>query len=405
MLEGVALFTGNYNLVADGVSYTLHRLVEYLQTRGVEVIILSPYSPDPSLQGPGTLVPVRSLEIPGRSEYRVALWPSPRARRRLRRFDPELIHVATPDLLGTSALRFGRRWDLPVVATYHTHFPRYLQYYHLGWLEGLLNRYLRWFYRQCDVVCAPTDPIRDALAGIGIDGPLRIWGRGVDTDRFHPRWRSADWRSGWEIGPDEIVIVFVGRLVREKGPEVFADVIEALRKQGRPVRGLIVGEGPLRPYLERRLPETIFTGHLEGEALSGAYASSDIFLFPSDSEAFGNVIVEAMASGLAIVAADQSGSSAHLEHGRTGLLAPPRDADAFVRHTIRLLEEPSQRRRLGRAARKQAEESYDWETTLARMERYYEHAFMGTPKQVSGLSTRPERTWTTTLPVPVVSTE
>jgi len=372
MVERVALFTGNYNLVVDGVARTLHRLVEHLQDRGVDILVLSPHSTDPSPRGPGTLVPVRSVAIPGRPEYRLTLWPSPQARRRLRQFDPQLLHVATPDLLGVSALRFGRREDVPIVATYHTHFPRYLRYYHVGWLQGLLHRYLRWFYRQCDVICTPTEPIRDALTAIGIDGRLKIWGRGVDTERFHPRWRSASWRRGLGIGPDELVIAYVGRLVREKGLGVYADVMETLRTQGRPVRGLIVGEGPLRPYLERRLPDTIFTGHLEGRALSQAYASSDIFLFPSDSEAFGNVIVEAMASGLPIVAADRSGSSAHLDHERTGLLAPPHDVDLFLEHTIRLLEEPDLRRGLGRTARQRAEESYDWETTLARMGEYYE---------------------------------
>jgi glycosyltransferase involved in cell wall biosynthesis len=378
MVERVALFTGNYTLVVDGVACTLHRLVGYLQDRGVEVLVLSPRSTDPSPRGPGTLVPVRSVAIPGRPEYRLALWPSLQTRRRLRQFNPQLLHVATPDLLGVYALRFGRRWDAPVVATYHTHFPRYLQYYHLGWLDGLLNRYLRWFYRKCDLVCAPTDPIRDALAAMGIDGRLAIWGRGVDTDRFHPRWRSSAWRRGLGIDPDQVVIAYVGRLVREKGLEIYADVLEALRDYDRSVRGLVVGEGPLRPYLERRLPESIFTGHLEGKALSRAYASSDMFLFPSDSEAFGNVIIEAMASGLAIVAANRSGSSAHLDHERTGLLAPPHDADAFLRHTIHLLEKPGLRRGLGRAARQRAEESYDWEMTLARMGEYYEQALTAT---------------------------
>ena len=374
MVERVALFTGNYTLVADGVAHTLQRLVGYLQDRGIDVLVLSPQSDDPSQQGPGSLVSVRSVQLPGRPEYRVALWPSPYTTRRLAQFDPDLLHVATPDLLGTHSLHLARRWDVPVVATYHTHFSRYLQYYYLGWLEAPLNRYLRWFYQQCDLVCAPTEPIRGALAAMGIDTELKIWGRGVNTQRFHPKWRSTTWRKGLGIGPDEVVITFVGRLVREKGLEIYADVLERLRDQGRSVQGLVVGDGPLRPTLERRLPKALFAGHLEDRALWRAYASSDIFLFPSDSEAFGNVIVEAMASGLAIVAANQSGSSAHLDHERTGLLAPPHDTDAFLRHTIRLLEEPGLRQRLGRTARQRVEESYDWDATLARMAQYYEQA-------------------------------
>lgn len=371
-LHRLALFTGNYGYVIDGVAITLHRLVRYLEAQGIQVMVFSPTIAHPPLKGPGTVVSVPSLPIPGRSEYRMTLWPQAAVWHRLHDFAPHLLHIATPDLLGLRALRRSQQTSVPVLATYHTHFVKYLKYYHLGILETPLMRYLVWFYQQCDRVCVPTRPIRDALTEAGVDARrLRIWGRGVDTERFHPRHRSRRWRRQLEVADDEVLVAFVGRLVREKGLWTFADVIKRLKQRGFPVRGLIVGEGPLRQPLEEALPTAIFTGRLDGAALAQAYASADVFLYPSDSEAFGNVVVEAMASGLPVVATDTGGSSAHIDPGRTGLLAPPQDTAAFLRATTRLVEQAALRRRLGQAARTRAERHYHWDHTLARMVGHY----------------------------------
>ena len=258
-----------------------------------------------------------------------------------------------------------------MVASYHTHFSSYLKYYHLEMLEGLLWKYLQWFYSQCRHVYVPSPSIADDLRSHGITDGLRLWRRGVDTSRFSPDKRSMAWRREHGIEDDEVVISFVSRLVWEKGLDVYADVIERLEAQGIPHRSMIVGDGPARDELEGRLSRTIFTGHLSGDDLTRAYASSDVFLFPSDTETFGNVTLEAMASGVPTVCADATGSSALVEDGTTGFLAPAGDISAFFNAVQYLLSQPDRRAQMGHAARESACR-YDWDTVLGHMDRYYD---------------------------------
>jgi glycosyltransferase involved in cell wall biosynthesis len=368
----VALFTGAYNHIADGVSLTLNRLVAHLEEQGAAVRVFAPTVDDPAVDHAGTLVPVRSMPAPGRPEYRITMGLSRSDRQRLRAFRPNLFHVATPDLLGRSARKLARRWGVPLVASYHTHFSSYLKYYGLGLLEGALWAYLRRFYRPCRHVYVPSPSMAEVLRHRGIAGGLRLWQRGVDTTRFHPDRRSLDWRRAQGIADDEVIVTFVSRLVREKGLDVFADVINGLRARGLPHRCLVVGDGPSRADVQAHLPEeAIFTGYLKGDALARAYASSDVFLFPSDTETFGNVTLEAMASGLPTVCADATGSSTLVDDGRTGLLAPSGNASAFLDATARLVTRTHRRRRMGQAARRRARR-YDWHAILSRMAGYYD---------------------------------
>lgn len=367
----VALFTGAYNHIADGVSLTLNRLVDFLERHGTEVLVFAPTVDDAPVNHHGTLVAIPSVPAPGRPEYRISLGISSEAQRRLEAFQPSLIHIATPDVLGYQALQLGQEWGLPVVSSYHTHFSSYLKYYHLDMLEGMLWKYLRWFYSQCEHVYVPSPSIAADLRRHSITDGLRLWRRGVDTTRFSPDHRSAAWRRQHGIGEDEVVVSFVSRLVWEKGLDVYADVIERLEAKGIPHRSMIVGDGPVRDELEARLSRTIFTGHLSGHDLTQAYASSDVFLFPSDTETFGNVTLEAMASGVPTVCADATGSNALVEDGTTGVLAPAGDVDAFFDAVKHLTTHAERRTQMGRAAR-EAARRYDWETVLSHMDRYYD---------------------------------
>jgi phosphatidylinositol alpha 1,6-mannosyltransferase len=370
----VALFTGNYNHIADGVSRTLNRVVAFLEGEGVPVLVFGPTVEEPAVEHAGDLVAMPSVPAPGRPEYRVTVGFPARARRQLDAFAPTLVHIATPDLLGLRALRWGRRQGLPVVATYHTHFASYLRYYRLAWLSGALWAYLRWFYGQCEHVYVPTTSMAGVLQTHGIGQGLRIWERGVETDRFRPERRSLDWRRSLGIQDEEVVVAFVSRLVWEKGLDVYAEVLGRLAAAGRPVRALVVGDGPAGDGLRQRLPENaVFTGYLEGDTLATAYASADVFLFPSDTETFGNVTLEAMASGLPAVCADATGSNELVRSGVTGFLAPARDADAFLAHTERLVTDPALRAKLGAAARRYAE-PYAWDAVLDRLLGYYHEA-------------------------------
>lgn len=382
----IALFTGAYNHIADGVSLTLNRLVSYLERTGAEVLVFAPTVENPSVEHAGTLVPIPSISAPGRSEYRVALGLPRSARRKLAEFQPTLFHIATPDILGNQALRLARKWGVPAVASYHTHFSSYLKYYGFEELEGFLWKYLRRFYRQCEHVYVPSHSMAAVLRAHEITKGLRLWQRGVNTTLFNPERRSMAWRRTLDVHEDEVLITFVGRLVWEKGLGVYADVIESLLKQGIPHRSMVVGDGPARAELSERLPETIFTGHLASEALARAYASSDVFLFPSDTETFGNVTLEAMACGLPAVCADATGSSSLVRHGASGFLAPAGDADVFNDYVSRLATDAGLRFTMGENAVLLAQQ-YEWDTVLARIVGYYEEILNPNPEVVgSGAS-------------------
>lgn len=371
MPRRVVIFTGAYNHIADGVSLTLNRLVSYLENHDTETLVLAPTVDDPPVDHAGTLVPVPSIPMPSRPEYRVSLGLTPSARSVIRSFRPDLFHIATPDLLGYQALRLAERRDIPVVASYHTHFSSYLKYYGFGALETTMWKYLANFYRRCRHVYVPSPSMAEVLHSHGIADGLRLWTRGVDTDLFNPSRRSIAWRRSHGVDDDEVLVSFIGRLVWEKGLRVFAEVIEGLQQEGVKHRSMIVGDGPALDELRQRLPHTLFTGYLQGNELSHAYASSDLFLFPSDTETFGNVTLEAMASGLATVCADATGSRTLVEHGDTGLLVPPGDARAFQAAVHHLIADEPERRRMGTEALRHAQR-YSWNAVLSHLVRYYD---------------------------------
>lgn len=368
----IALFTGNYVHIEDGVSRTLGRLVGYLTAQGHEVLVLGPTVDDPPVRQPGRFLPVPSVPIPGRPEYRLSTRFPAAIRRQVEAFAPDIVHLATPDILGHRALTWALQRGLPVVSTYHTHFVSYLDYYGLGVGRPLFHAIARRFYNRCREVYVPTPAMEADLRAQGVTATIRLWPRGIELDRFSPDHRSDSWRVSHGLRPDEVVVSFVSRLVKEKGLDVFVETIQALKAEGLPVRALVVGEGPERESLREALPVAVYTGHLGGGDLAVAYASSDIFLFPSETETFGNVTLEAMASGLPTVCADAAGSRSLVENGTTGVLCPPRDAPAFIDATRRLALDLELRERLGGAGREAARQ-YDWTSVLARMVSYYEN--------------------------------
>jgi glycosyltransferase involved in cell wall biosynthesis len=289
----------------------------------------------------------------------------------LRAFDPDLMHIAVPDVLGYRALQYARRAGLPVVASYHTRYETYLKHYwYVAGLKGVIARYLRSFYASCEEVYVPSQSTAEALLANGLKDNFRLWPRGVDANRFHPAKRSDAWRAKYGIGADEIVITQVSRLVREKRLDTLIDSLTQIRTQDIPHRVLIVGDGPDREMAEKGLPGAIFTGFLDGEDLAQAYASSDVFVFPSDTESFGNVTLEAMASGLPCVCADATGSRSLVVPGETGFLAETGDAGAFARQIARLAGDGNLRTRMGAAARARSLE-FSWDETLSRILGYY----------------------------------
>jgi len=368
----VALVASSYSYIKDGVALTLNRLVGWLGARGVEVLVFAPVGDAPAFAHQGTLVAVPSVALPARPEYRFALGLGREGVRRLRAFGPDLVHIAlSPDLLGWAALRLARRMNVPVVASYHTRFETYLEHYwYASALTGVLKSYLRHCYGSAREVYVPSQSMLDALLGDGFRNNMRLWPRGVDAERFDPAKRSLAWRRSRGFADGEVVVAFVSRLVREKQLETLAAALRVLNSRGIAHRGLVVGDGPERARLERELPDAVFTGFLDGEELATACASADVFVFPSETETFGSVTLEAMASGLPCVCADATGSRSLVVDGKTGFLATPRDAEAFADAIARLVRDGGLRRMMGQAARARAL-SFSWDAAMERLLGYY----------------------------------
>ena len=360
----VALVTSSYNYIRDGVALTLNRLVAYLESNGVEVLIFAPVSKAPAFVHHGEIEPTPSAPIPFRPEYRLAFGFSSKARRRLMAFAPDIIHVATPDLLGREALRVGARLNVPVVASYHTRYETYLSHYRMGFLSKFGGTWLADFYRRCREVYVPSLSMAEVLIDQGAGDNLHLWPRGVDTRRFHPERRSQAWRTAHGIGAEEVVVAFVSRLVKEKRLATLVDVLHRLRAAGIPHRALIVGDGPERAALEGALPAAVFTGFAVEDELAQAYASADIFVFPSDTETFGSVTLEAMASGLPTLCADATGSRSLVKPGVTGFLHDAGDGEAFFRSVSILIADPARRRAMGEAARAHSLR-FSWDEAMA----------------------------------------
>jgi glycosyltransferase involved in cell wall biosynthesis len=367
----VALVTSSYDYIKDGVALTLNRLVGYLEAQGVEVLVFAPTVAKPAFAHSGSVVSVPSIPLPGRSEYRLALGMPKSVQLRLKQFRPDIIHIATPDLLGYRALKLAQTWRVPVVASYHTRYESYLKHYWY-WkpLTGLVSRYLRQFYGACREIYVPSTSMADILRSDGLKDNFRLWPRGIDSQRFHPGKRSDAWRARHGIGPSDLVIAHVSRLVREKRTDVLAQTLRQLSAMGVSHRALIVGDGPERAALEALLPDAIFSGTLDGEELAAAYASSDVFFFPSETESFGNVTLEAMASGLPCVCADASGSRSLVVPGVTGLLAVPGRVAQFAAQIAALARDEALRKQMGAAAWERSL-SFSWDGTLARLLGYY----------------------------------
>lgn len=326
----IALFSGNYNYVRDGANQALNRLVGYLLRQGAAVRVYAPTTDTPAFPPTGDLVSLPSFSVPGRAEYHIPRGVPGSVRADLEAFAPSLIHVSSPDFAGHAAVRYARRRSLPVVASVHTRFETYPRYYGLAFMEPVIEGILRRFYRRCDAIVAPSDSMAQLLREQRMSYDVGIWTRGVDREIFNPDRRDLGWRRGLGIGDDEVVIGFLGRLVMEKGLDVFSDTIDHLDQMGIKHRVLIVGDGPAREWFERRLPQAAFAGAQSGGDLGRAVAGMDMLFNPSVTETFGNVTLEAMACRLPVVAAIATGSESLVRDGVTGRLVRPGWIDGFA---------------------------------------------------------------------------
>ena len=357
----IAMFSGNYNYVRDGANQALNRLVGYLLRKDVDVRIYSPTTATPDFPPTGDLVSVRSIPLPfGRGEYRIALRLTPASRRDLKKFAPDIVHVAAPDFLGHQAISWARNRGIPVLASMHTRFETYPRYYGLAFMEPAVEAILRRFYRRCDAVVAPSESMAQVMREQRMSFDIGIWARGIDSNVFNPQRRDMDWRRNLGIADDEPVIGFLGRLVMEKGLDVFSDAIDALRSKGVRHKVLVIGEGPARDWFESRLQDAVFVGFRSGADLGQAVASMDMLFNPSVTETFGNVTLETMACAIPVVAARATGSENLVADGITGRLVTPGSISGFADALATYCTDTDLRLRHGAAGAK-ASSAYDWD--------------------------------------------
>ena len=371
----MALFSGNYNYVRDGANQALNRLVEYLLRQGVQVRVYSPTVETPAFPATGELIDIPAIPIPGRSEYRFPLWLTGRVRRDLEQFNPNVVHVSSPDIVGHRAVTWARHHQIAVVASVHTRFDTYLAYYHMQALEPLARGLMRRFYHRCEVVLAPAQSTAAILRAQRMNRDIQTWARGIDREQFNPERRDMEWRRSLGIADDELVIAFLGRIVMEKGLDVFSDAIHAFATFGLKHRVLVIGDGPARPWFEEQLPEALFIGQQTGGDLARALASADVFLNPSVTEAFGNVTLEAMACALPVIAAESTGATNIVRPGITGTLVDGTEPDEFADALASYARDHELCRQHGAAGLAVAK-TMDWDTINSAMIRAYKHAIV-----------------------------
>ena len=374
--QRIVLVTAAYNHIVDGVSMTLNRLVHWLLRQGHEVVIVAPTSSQPMIEHAGELLAVPSIAVPGRQEYRLSISLPSAVRSQMTEFNPTLVHIATPDVVGHSAQDWGRRHNVPVVCSYHTRFNSYLPYYYLGWLDGVYWYLFRKFSSKCEQMYVPSETVRQELVGHDVDpSSIRTWSRGVDTSVFSPEFRSETWRREVARVVDETpILVLVSRIVWEKGLDVFMHVVKELERRNLRFKSVVVGDGPAREAMERQMPNTLFLGKQTGDDLAAAYASSDIYVFPSHTETFGATSLEAMSSGLPVIVAGGP-SDSMVNNGTSGFIVSPYSCDrCFVDFAETLIQNATLRKEMGARSRAIAVENFQWDAVFSELVTHYNEA-------------------------------
>jgi len=359
----IAYFNANFRVGQDGVSRVIYKMIDGALARQHDVLGITSTLPEPQDQ----VVPmlkVPSVILPLQKNYRIAIPGYQYFEKELQKFQPDILHINSPCTLGFGAMKYAHRHDVPVVATYHTHFPTYPRYYHLTKFEKLTWKISRSLYNALDRTFVPTRPILRELRDNAIQR-LEYLPNGVDVNLFGPHRRSSAWRDKFNAG-EKPIILFVSRLVWEKDLRVLAGMHNLLRSRRNDFVMVVVGDGHARAELEQMMPGAHFLGYQSGTTLAESFASSDIFVFPSTTETFGLVTLEAMASRLAPVAARVGGAEELLEDGRSGLFAEPFSTVDLAAKVERLLDYPRFRQTISGQAYARAHD-YRWEKILGRL--------------------------------------
>lgn len=378
----VAVVTETYPPEINGVAMTTGRMVDGLVAAGHRVDLIRPRQAheggaiDGGADGVEEMLS-RGIPLPRYANLQLGL---PARKVLLRRWShqrPDVVQVVTEGPLGWSALTAARKLNLPVISEFHTNFHRYSGHYGVGWLKRPIAAYLRKFHNRADLTLVPTRALCLDLAGQGIPR-VDVVSRGVDTQLFDPVRRSGILRHSWGLAPDDLAVVYVGRIAPEKNLALLEKAFEAIQARQPRARLVMVGSGPAMAAMRGRQPQAIFTGPQTGEALAEHYASGDLFLFPSLTETYGNVVAEALASGLPVVAYRDAAAQELLSHQVHGWLAAPGDEAAFVEGAVALAESPELRARQRLAARERVA-SLAWHAIVERLVAVQRQVILSSP--------------------------
>ncbi len=370
----IAFVTETYPPEVNGVAMTVGRLVGGLRELGHRVSVIRPRQ-GRSDAGSEHELALPGLPLPGYPGLRFGLPAGGRLARQWRQWRPDLVHVVTEGPLGWSAVSTARRLGIPVTSGFHTNFDRYSVHYGVGWLRPAVAAYLRTLHRRTRATMVPTAALAADLAGEGIAG-VRVVGRGVDTVLYDPARRSPGLRSSWGVAHGAPVCLYVGRLAPEKNLALARRTFAAIRARHPAARMVWVGDGPSATQLAAEHPDHHFAGLRRGDDLAAHYASADLFLFPSLTETYGNVVAEAMASGLPVVAYRSAAAAELVEHEQNGVVASPGDESAYIAAALWMLEADGRPAALSAAAR-QAMLPRNWGRVVASFETVAREALAG----------------------------
>lgn len=365
----IAMVTETYPPEVNGVARTIGLMAEGLQRRGHSIELVRPRQNghDFPAHTPGFQTVLRpGVPIPRYTQLRMGMPSRGALERRWKEERPDIVHVATEGPLGWSALAAGRNLGIPVATDFHTNFHTYTRDYGMAWLARPVAAYLRSFHNRAGCTMVPTREIAEELGALRFER-LRVVGRGVNPVVFNPARRSRELRAAWGAGDDTLVALCVSRFAHEKNFALVIRAYEAMHRIRPDMKLILVGDGPLEAELRRQSDGCVIAGRKVNGELAAHYASADVFLFPSMSETWGNVTLEAMASGLGIVAYDYAAAREVLRHGTSALLAPFGNSAAFIAHAETLAEDPALAATLGQAARGIAE-GFTWERVVEDFE-------------------------------------
>ena len=364
----IALFTETFLPKIDGIVTRLRHTVDHLQRNGDQVLVFAPDGGITEHKG-AKVYGVTGFPLPLYPELKMAL-PRPAIGYALEEFQPDIIHVVNPAVLGLAGIFYSKMLKIPLVASYHTHLPQYLQHYGLGMLEGFLWELLKGAHNQAALNLCTSTVMMEELTEHGIER-VKVWQRGVDTEFFHPNLASLSMRSRLSQNhPESPLLLYVGRLSAEKEIERIKPILEAIPH----ARLALVGDGPHRQELEKHFADTDthFVGYLTGQELGSAFASADAFIFPSRTETLGLVLLEAMAAGCPVVAARSGGIPDIVTDGVNGyLFEPTADIQDAINATVSLLEHKQEREVIRQNARKEAE-NWGWSAATCQLQDYYQ---------------------------------